>query len=234
MKIAGLQKVTLIDYPEKIACTIFLYGCNFRCGFCHNPELVIEPVKEIINEKEVLSYLEKKKKYLDGVCITGGEPLLSLDIEFLKKIKELGFKIKIDTNGSFPDKLREIIQAELVDYIAMDIKSSKNKYNWVVGPGFDLEKIEESIKLIAESGVDYEFRTTIVEGIHDVVEAKEIAVWLNELIGKKPRKFVLQGFRNQGKFIDGKYKLVKDVEEEFLLKLKNYIKDYFERIDIRV
>jgi len=234
MKIAGLQKVTLIDYPEKIACTIFLYGCNFRCGFCHNPELVIEPVKEIINEKEVLSYLEKKKKYLDGVCITGGEPLLSLDIEFLKKIKELGFKIKIDTNGSFPDKLREIIQAELVDYIAMDIKSSKNKYNWVVGPGFDLEKIEESIKLIAESGVDYEFRTTIVEGIHDVVEAKEIAVWLNELIGKKPRKFVLQGFRNQGKFIDVKYKLVQNIEEDFLLGLKDFIEEYFEKVEIRV
>src|SRR3989338_8960504 len=130
MKIAGIQKMTLIDYPDKIACTFFTFCCNFKCGYCHNPELVIR--KGIINNypiEECLDFLKRKRKYLDGVCITGGEPLINHDIkDFLFKIKKMGYLIKIDTNGSNPDRLKEIIDEKLVDYVAMDIKSDKEKY----------------------------------------------------------------------------------------------------------
>lgn len=233
MKIIGLQKLTLIDYPEKVACTIFLHGCNFRCGFCHNPELVLEAPKVFISQTEVLSFLEKRKKYLDAICITGGEPLMSLDKEFLKKIKSLGYLIKIDTNGSFPEQLREILNLGLVDYIAMDIKSSRENYNWVTNSGIDLELIEETIKIIFESGIEYEFRTTVVPGIHNDDEIIKIGQWLNDLVGK-PKKYFLQGFRNQGKFIDEKYKFEKSVEEDYLNSLKKLAQVYFEFVDVRV
>lgn len=232
MKIAGIQKLTLIDYPDKMACTLFLHGCNFRCGFCHNPELVVELCNEQLTETEVLSFLDKRRKYLDGVCITGGEPLMSLDKEFLKKIKEKGYLIKIDTNGSFPDRLKEVL--DLFDYVAMDIKSSKDKYNWVSNSGVEVELIEESIKLIVESGLDYEFRTTLVEGIHNSDEVRKTGEWLNDLIGKKPKKYVLQGFKNFGKFIDEKYKEKPSMREDFVYKLKDIAEDFFEEVEVRV
>jgi pyruvate formate lyase activating enzyme len=236
MKIKGFQKVTLIDYPGEVACTIFLFGCNFRCGFCHNPELVFEDagknIKEF-SEKEVLDYLEERKKYLDGICITGGEPLLSLDKDFLKKIKDFGYKIKIDTNGSFPEKLRKFVFEGLVDFVSMDIKSSKKKYFEICNSELDFEKLEESMKIIC--GLEsYEFRTTIVEGIHEVEDVKKIAEWLNNVCGKKPKKFVLQGFKNNEKFIDESFGQKKDASEEFLNEIKNEIKDYFEEVSIRV
>jgi pyruvate formate lyase activating enzyme len=232
MKICGIQKTTLIDYPKKIACTVFLHGCNFRCGFCHNPELVIEENENIISKEEILDFLDKRKKYLEGVCITGGEPLLSLDENFLKEIKRLGYSVKIDTNGSFPERLKKLIDEKLVDFVAMDIKASREKYREIVNSEFDLDKIEESIKLI--SGLEnYEFRTTVVEGIHDVGEMKKIADWLNEIISK-PKKFVLQGFRNSGKFVDRKFFNKKDTGKEFLEEIKEAIKDRFESIEIRV
>lgn len=232
MKICGLQKTTLIDYPEKIACTIFLYGCNFRCGFCHNPELVIEENENIISEKEILDFLNKRKKYLEGVCITGGEPTLSLDKEFLKKIKEMGYLIKIDTNGSMPEKLKEIIDENLVDFVAMDVKASKENYKKITNSEIPLEKIEESIKLISKLR-NYEFRTTIIEGFHGIEEMKEIARWLNELIGK-PKKYSLQAFKNSGKILSEEFRNKKDTSEKFLREIKEAIKDYFEEVEIRV
>jgi pyruvate formate lyase activating enzyme len=232
MKIAGFQKTSLIDYPKKIACTIFIHGCNFRCGFCHNPELVLHEPEVEFSKDEILKFLEKRQGQLEGVCITGGEPLLSLDLDFLKKIKELGYLIKIDTNGSFPEKLKEIIEEKLVDYIAMDVKSSSENYKKVSNSNIDLNKIEESIKLISLLE-NYEFRTTILEEIHDLEEIKKMAIWLNEIIGGKPKKFCLQGFRNQGKFIDENFKNKKDTSKEFLENLKNEIKDCFEEIEIR-
>ena len=150
MLIKGFQKTTLIDYPEKIACTIFLHGCNFRCGFCHNPELVLTSNSKEYSQKEILDFLEKRKKYLDAVCITGGEPLATLEKNFVKKIKSLGYLIKIDTNGSFPEKLKEFLDENLVDFVSMDIKSSKEKYLFVVGKSVDFEKIEESMKLVSD------------------------------------------------------------------------------------
>ena len=232
MKIAGIQKLTLIDYPDKMACTLFLHGCNFQCGFCHNPELVLESPSEVLTEISVLNFLERRKKYLDGVCITGGEPLMTLDREFLKKIKELGYTIKIDTNGSFPDRLKEVL--DLIDYVAMDIKSSGEKYGWVTNSGIGMETIEESIKLIVESGLDYEFRTTVVEGIHNSDEIRKIGEWLNGLVGKNPRRYVLQGFKNFGKFIDNKYKEQLSMRGDFVEKLKEVAKEFFEEVEVRV
>lgn len=233
MKIMGLQEATLIDYPGKIACTLFLYGCNFRCGFCHNPELVLRPEGKEYSEGEILEFLKKRKEYLEGICITGGEPLLSLDLRFLRRIRELGYLIKIDTNGDFPEKLKEIIEKGLVDFIAMDIKSSKEKYEEITNSSVNLDKIEESIRLVSLLN-NYEFRTTIVEGIHDLSEVKKIAVWLNEIIGKKPKKFCLQGFKNKGKILGGGFQSKKDTSEEFLNELKEEVKDYFEEMEIRV
>lgn len=233
MKIMGLQEVTLIDYPGKIACTLFLYGCNFQCGFCHNPELVLKPEGKEYSEEEILKFLEERKSQLDGVCITGGEPLLSLDLEFLKKIKTLGYSIKIDTNGSFPEKLKELIDKQVVDFVAMDIKSGKEKYEEIANSSVNLDKIEKSIRLVSLLN-NYEFRTTIVKGIHDLDEVKKIAVWLNEICGREPKKFCLQGFKNQGKLIDKSFIRTKDTSEKFLNELKEEVKNYFEEVEVRV
>lgn len=235
MEIKGFQKVTLIDYPKKIACTLFLFGCNFKCGFCHNPELVLPSKQEekTYPQKEIIEYLEKRKGYLDGVCITGGEPLVSLDKEFLIKIKKLGYLIKIDTNGCFPEKLMELINEELVDFVSMDIKASKENYEKVANSEVDLEKIEKSIKLIFSKAKDYEFRTTVIEGVHDINEMRNLAKWLHELVGKS-KKFCLQGFKNNGKFVGEEFNSKKDTKEEYLVMLKDAVKDYFEEVEIRV
>ena len=233
MIINGLQKLTLIDYPDELACTIFIYGCNFRCGFCHNPELVIGMAGNKISEEEFLIFLEKRKKYLGGVCITGGEPLMSLEINFLKKIKEIGYKIKIDTNGSFPDKLKEIIKESLVDYIAMDIKSSKEKYPEVAKANVDINKIEQSIKIISEFP-DYEFRTTVLESIHTKKEIEKIMEWLEGISGKKLKRFCFQGFKNNGKFVDEEFSKVKDTRAESLNELKEIAAPYFGGVIVRV
>lgn len=234
MKICGLQKTTLIDYPGKIACTIFLYGCNFRCGFCHNPELVIERNDNTISKQEILDFLNKRKKYLEGVCITGGEPLMNLEKDFLNEIKKLGYLIKLDTNGSFPERLKEFINEGLIDFISMDIKSSLEKYSYVSSSEVDIKKIKESIRIIINSNIDYEFRTTILENIHDKEEVKKIALLLDNLAETKVKKYVLQGFKNSGKFIDLKYKFKRDVSEDYLLKLKQEVIEFFEDIEIRV
>lgn len=233
MKIAGFQKLTLIDYPGKIACTLFLSGCNFRCGFCHNPEIVLSEPEQVYPENEILEFLKKRKLQLEGVCITGGEPLLSLDIDFLKEIRKLGYLIKIDTNGSYPEKLQELMNLNLVDFVSMDIKSSKEKYKELTNVDVDLDKIEKSIRLISNLE-DYEFRTTIIEGMHDLEEIREMAVWLNKLTNKKPQRFCLQGFKNQESLLDPIFRNKKDTSREFLEQLKASIKDYFEEIDIRM
>ncbi len=233
MKIKGIEKVTLIDYPGKVACTLFLFGCNFKCGFCHNPELVIKEGDKSFSPEEVLSFLISRKGYLEGVCITGGEPLLTLEKDFLKKIKEIGYEIKIDTNGSFPERLKELIKEGLVDFISMDIKSSKDNYKKICNAKIDLDKIEESIKLIANFE-DYEFRTTIIEGIHDKEDIKKMCAWLKHITGKKLKKLCLQGFKNNGKFVDEKFKEIKDTKEEYLKDLKKIAHPYFEEVEIRI
>jgi pyruvate formate lyase activating enzyme len=234
MEIKGIQKFTLLDYPKKIACTIFLFGCNFRCGFCHNPELVLKDTNPKISEEEILSFLEKRKGQLEGVCITGGEPLLTLDENFLKKIKDLGYLIKLDTNGSFPERIKDLVDKRLIDFIAMDIKNSKEKYLETISRDVDLNKIEESIKTIHSSGLPYDFRTTIVPGFHEKEDIVNLAKWLNDLLGKKPKKYSLQGFKNMGKFIDNKYQEETNVTELYLEEIKELIRSSFEKVEVRV
>ena len=233
MLIKGLQKTTLIDYPGEIACTIFLFGCNFRCGYCHNPELVVTANEIDYSEDEILGFLEKRKKYLNGVCITGGEPLMNVDFEFLKKIKNLGYKIKIDTNGSFPEKLKKLIEEKLVDYIAMDVKSSRENYGKVVNSNISIEKIEESIKIISNFQ-ECEFRTTIVEKFHDEEEIRKIMLWLNKITGKKNLRYCLQGFKNSGKLLNPEFSSEKDVSESCLLELKKICEPFCGEVIIRV
>jgi len=232
MLIKGFQKTTLIDYPEKIACAIFLHGCNFRCGFCHNPELVLTSESKEYSQNEILDFLEKRKKYLDAVCITGGEPLISLEKDFVKKIKSMGYLVKIDTNGSFPEKLKEFVDDKIVDFVSMDIKSSKENYDSVAKAIVDMKKIEESVKIISDLE-NYEFRTTILENIHNQEEVKKICEWLNQ-IKQKPKKFCLQGFKKQEKILDANFKNYKNTSEKYLNELKEIAEPYFEKVEVRV
>ena len=181
MQIHGFNKTTLLDYPEHIAATVFTGGCNFRCPFCHNGELVLDPAcQPVISEKEVLSYLKKRQGILQGVCVTGGEPTLQKDLRgFLQKIKELGYSVKLDTNGYMPGVLWELLQNGLTDYVAMDIKASRQNYASAAGlKTMDISRIEESIGILKSSGIPYEFRTTVVKGIHTVEEFEDIGRWI--------------------------------------------------------
>ena len=233
MKISGLQKTTLIDYPGEVACTIFLFGCNFRCGFCHNPELVLRDVDEGFSEENIFKFLEERKGKIDAVCISGGEPLMNLDLDFVRKIRDLGYKIKIDTNGSFPEKLKQLIEENLIDAVAMDIKASRENYSKVASVSVDIAKIEESIKLVSSLD-NYEFRTTILEKFHDAFEMRALGRWLNKVCGKKPKKFFLQGFKSKGDLIDGSFSGEKDVSEEYLIELKECVDEFFGEVGVRV
>jgi anaerobic ribonucleoside-triphosphate reductase activating protein len=234
MKIKGVQELTLIDYPEKIACTIFLYGCNLRCGFCHNPELVLKDELPDVSKEDVLKFLEKRTRQLEGVCFTGGEPLMTLEIDFLQQIKDMGYKIKLDTNGCFPERLQGLIERGLVDYVAMDIKSSPEHYADLTEMIVDITKIERSIKLIVENMKDYEFRTTIIQDVHTQEEVKKMVEWILQVAGRKPKLIALQGFKNQGKFVDKFFKKVDDTSELHLRELRYQIKGDFEKVEIRV
>ncbi|MBQ6947119.1 MAG: anaerobic ribonucleoside-triphosphate reductase activating protein [Clostridia bacterium] len=201
MKIYGFQKMTLLDFPGKVACTVFTGGCNFRCPFCHNASLVTHIDGAPIAEEEILSYLNKRKGLLDGVCVTGGEPLLQGDIaSFLRRIKEMGYLVKLDTNGAFPDRLRALLEAGLVDYVAMDIKNSKEKYAVTAGVPVDLAAIERSVELLKEGRVDYEFRTTLVKELHTEEDILSMAKWLS---GAK--YWYLQNFTDSGDLIAAGY-----------------------------
>ncbi len=196
MLINGLQKLTLLDYPGRTACTVFTGGCNFRCPFCHNPSLVLEPEKQpAISPEELAAFLEKRRRVLDGVCISGGEPTIHDDLpELAEKIKKLGYSVKLDTNGSRPAMLRELLENGLIDYAAMDIKSSPSGYAGAAGlPEIDLAPIEESAALLMEGRIPYEFRITAVKGIHEPADFAEIGAWL-----KKADKIYIQSFKDSG------------------------------------
>lgn len=232
MKLGGLQKLTLIDYPGKVAATVFTIGCNFRCPFCHNPELVLANESfetGSLSEKEFFEFLKSRKGKLDGVCITGGEPTIQPDIlEFIKKIKKLGFLVKLDSNGTRPDVLRKAFQEKLVDFVAMDIKSSLESYAKTCGGNVDLERIKLSVDLIRNSGVDYEFRTTVVPGIHKENDFGKIAKWLE---GSK--KYALQEYRDEGKILDESLRETIKNEIIDLEKIKKKIEKSFGKIEIR-
>lgn len=191
--IGGLQKTTILDFPGKIACTVFTKGCKFRCPYCHNSSLVIYTEENTeIPEENFFSFLEKRKGILEGVCISGGEPLLQEGIEeWIRKIKEMGYLVKLDTNGYYPKKLKELIEKDLIDYVAMDIKSSPKNYAKAVGLNLvDLEKIEESIKILKTNMILFEFRTTVVKGIHEIDDFIDIGRWI-----KGPYKYYLQNYK---------------------------------------
>lgn len=217
MKIKGLQKLTLLDYPEKIACTVFLGGCNFRCPFCHNASLVLpERESEGISEAEFFAFLESRVGRLGGVCVSGGEPTLHPSLpEFIGKIKALGFSVKLDTNGYRPDALRALISEGLVDYVAMDIKSSLEGYGSCVGiPELNTEPIRESAALLMEGGVDFEFRTTVVRELHAEEDIRAIGEWL-----AGGERFYLQSFRDSGDIITAGLSPYSDEEMERLAKI---------------
>ena len=196
MKIAGLQKMTLLDFPGKVACTIFLDGCNFRCPFCHNSGLLDGRGEAAMTEESLFAFLEKRKGILEGVCVTGGEPTLQKGLaEFLGAIKAMGYSVKLDTNGYRPEVLRSVVDLGLVDYIAMDIKNCPDRYAETTGASVDLKKIEESIQYLVSEKVDYEFRTTICNPLHDEQSIAQMAQWLLELTdGKGVKALYLQPF----------------------------------------
>ena len=223
MRLGGLQKLTLLDYPGLVACTVFTVGCNMRCPFCQNASLVNRIEEDnLLSEEEFFSFLKKRQGILDGVCITGGEPTLQPDLkEFIAKIKSMGYKVKLDTNGSFPDKVKEILDSGNVDFVAMDLKNTLERYAETVGvPGFDTSKILESIDIIRNSGVEYEFRTTVVSPLHRPEDFGELA----KLVEGSPRYF-LQNFVDSGDLVagDGMKELTKEELSEALANAKSII-----------
>lgn len=198
--IAGLQKMTLLDYPGKVACTVFLQGCNFRCPFCHNSSLLGGPEQPPIPKEELMAFLKKRVGLLDGVCITGGEPTLQKDLpELLGEIKSLGYAVKLDTNGYRPEILKRLAAENLIDYVAMDIKNCPARYGETVGlSGFDIQKIEESMIFLMEGELPYEFRTTVVQEYHTVREMEAIGRWFRTLSPEyMVKKYFLQPYTDR-------------------------------------
>ena len=199
MQFSGFQKLTLLDYPEKTACTLFTAGCNFRCPFCHNAALVTHiDNTNYFTEEYVLDYLKKRTGILDGICITGGEPLMHKELlEFIKKVKDLGYLVKLDTNGSYPDRLVALIDSGLIDYVAMDIKNTQEKYNETAECSVeDLRSVIKSVEILKQNKIDYEFRTTVVKEYHEVEDIKKIAEWI-----APASKYFLQNFIDSGDVI---------------------------------
>ena len=215
MRIGGFNKLTTQDFPGNLACIIFTSGCNFNCDYCYNRDLVESKAPEI-KEEEIFSYLEERKSMLDGVVISGGEPTIWDDlIPFIKKIREYGFKVKLDTNGYRPEVLKEIIDNKLVDYIAMDIKAIFNEYFKVIKKNIDTDKLLESIELIKKSNIDHEFRTTIIKGIHTIEDLEKMI----NLVDGDP--YFLQNFRMEDTV---KAKKMEGFTEEELKNIKEYFK----------
>lgn len=215
MKISGFDKLTLLNYPDKVACTIFTSGCNLRCPFCHNSGLVTNNYNEISFDS-IYEYLKKRVGILEGVCITGGEPLIHADIkDYIKKIKDLGYLVKIDTNGCNPKLLKELIDLKLVDYIAMDIKNIYSKYDITSGVKVNIDNIKKSISIIENSGIDYEFRTTIVKEFHSTQDIKEILSYISS-----NSNYYIQNFKNSNDVFN---RNLSSFSEKELVEMKNKI-----------
>lgn len=228
MEIHGLNKLTLLDYPSKTACTVFTGGCNFRCPFCHNRSLVLDPTSQpLIDEREFFAFLKKRQGVLDGVCVTGGEPTLQADLfDFIKKIKDLGYLVKLDTNGFRPNVLKKLIGAHLLDYVAMDIKNSLSLYPLSVGiQSFDTAPIKESAAILLSDVIDYEFRTTVVSEFNNEQSFMEIAQWL---AGAK--KYFLQAFTDSGDLINN---TLHAVEKEKMLDFARILEKTIAKVEIR-
>lgn len=230
LPIKGLQKTSLIDYPGKVVCTIFLAGCNFRCPYCQNPDLIEAPDKPpTIKEEEIIDYLKKRRKWLDGICISGGEPTVHNGlIDFIKRIKKENFLVKLDTNGANPGMIKELLDKNLINFISMDIKTSLDKYDNVAKVKVNKTDIQRSIDLIRNSNIDYEFRSTILPKLHSEEDIKKIGEWLN---GSK--KFVLQQFRPKI-CLDKSYEKEKPFSKQEMEKFKKLLEPYFGNVEIRI
>lgn len=230
MKVTGIQKLTLLDYPGVVACTVFTAGCNFRCPFCHNAMLVLpEQIDdECLTDDEVFGFLKKRRGVLDGVAVTGGEPLLHADMpEFLARVKELGYKIKLDTNGSNPELLSEIVKNKLVDRVAMDIKNAPEEYARTIGlKSFDIAPVERSKEMLLRGDIDYEFRTTVVKGIHTKESLIGAAKWI-----EGAKEYYLQQFKDSGNLIlpDG----LLAYDEKQMHALADAVRDYVPTVEVR-
>lgn len=227
MKLYGLQKLTLLDFPDRMACTVFTGGCNLRCPFCHNSVLVFPADAPTIDEEEFFAFLKKRAGVLDGVAVTGGEPLLTEDIfPFLRRIREMGFAVKLDTNGSFPHRLRRIVEEGLADYVAMDVKNCPDKYALTCGlPAFDLSKVQQSMDLLMSGTLPYEFRTTVVREFHTREDMEAIGRWI---AGAK--NYYLQNFVDSGACIrDG----LSAVDPQELRLFESLVRKYVQNAQIR-
>ncbi len=228
MKFGGFQKTSLLDYPDQISAIAWTIGCNFNCPFCYNPQLVKGSVEQI-SEDEILSFLKKRKGMLDGLSISGGEPLLQEDIvDFTKKVKKLGYLVKIDTNGMFPERLKDLIDRKLVDYVSMDVKAPKGKYKQLSGVKTPISKIEKSVNIIKNSAPDYEFKTTFVPDILKKEDIIKIAKWLE---GSK--RYYLQQFKTDIPLISKKLEKIIPYPKEYLTETLEEIKPYIKNCNIR-
>jgi len=228
MRIGGFQKTSLLDYPDHLSAIIWTSGCNFSCPFCYNKELVLGDAPAI-PEDEVLSFLKKRKGKLEAVVISGGEPLLQDNlIDFLRKIKDLGYLVKVDTNGSFPENLQELLEAGVVDYVAMDVKAPKEKYERLTGVPIDLKKIEKSIEMISEHAPAYEFRTTFVPELLTKEDIVEIAHWL-----RGAELYYLQQFKIMSSLLSEELETVTPYPKEYLEETLAAIKPCFKHCFVR-
>jgi len=228
MKIGGIQKTSLLDYPDTLSAIIWTIDCNFRCPFCYNKNLVFGKA-DSIPEEEVLSFLKKRQGMLEGLVISGGEPFLQKDItEFTSKVKNLGYLVKIDTNGMFPEKLKELIDKKLIDYVSMDVKAPKDKYDQLAGLKADLSKIEKSIDIIRNDAPSYEFKTTFAPGLLKKEDIVEIAKWLE---GSK--NFYLQQFKNNPPLVSSEFDKVTPYDKDYILETLEAIKPYFKNCGVR-
>ena len=228
MEIHGFQKTTLLDFPGHVAATVFAGGCNFRCPFCHNGLLVLDPENQsLIEEDEVLAYLKKRRGVLEGVCITGGEPTLQRDlISFVKKLKAMDYLVKLDTNGYRPKVLEELLTEGLLDYVAMDVKASMERYDIVTGvSGLERERILESIRLLKNCDIPHEFRTTVVKGLHGIREFEEIGRLLSGC-----HAYYLQGFRESDNMIGEGYEAFSAQE---MKEIANMAGKYIDKVELR-
>ena len=227
MRIDGLQTLTLLDYPGKVACTVFTSGCNMRCPFCHNASLVCGEVPPFMEKEEFFAFLKKRTGVLDGVCVTGGEPLLQEGlIPFLLEVKEKGFTTKLDTNGLLHDRLRAVVEAGAVDYVAMDIKNCKARYAETAGvPGLDLAPIEKSVQFLMDGKVDYEFRKTVVKELHNKADFGEIGRWL-----KGAKRYFLQSFKDSGDILSPG---LSPMEKADLLEIRDRLRAEIPGVELR-
>jgi pyruvate formate lyase activating enzyme len=231
MRIGGLEPLTLLDFPDRVACIVFTIGCNLRCGYCHNPHLVLQKYrreKEDMSEEKFFAFLDSRQGLLDGVVISGGEPTIQRDlIDFIRRIKERGFLVKLDTNGTNPEVIGGLLEEKLIDYIAMDVKHVPAKYEKACGRNVATSDIEESVQRIIASGIEHEFRTTVVPSLHTEEDVRRIAQFC-----KGCRKYTIQAFRPRTPLLDPRFEKLRTFSDAELQKFKKAAEEYLSNVQV--